>query len=387
MSATILIVDDDESTQNKLVRFLAPLGYETQIASTLSEARQKVAQGLADIILLDVELPDGFGPSLLEDWDSIGSKIPVIVITGHGDIDMAVEAMKNGAQDFLQKPIKLDRLQQSVQRACELVAMRRELDHYRQARMQDMDFIIGTSPEMQALMQRAQRAAEACVSVLITGETGTGKEVIANAIHRMGPRAGKPFIPITCPAIQSTVLESELFGHEPGAYTSAEKRKPGLMETADGGILFLDEISSMPVDIQAKLLRALEQQSFFRVGGNNLIHVDVQVIAASNRDLKKMIEKEEFRSDLYYRLKVIDLHLPPLRERKQDIPELVGYFIRKFNQNKGLNILDITPRAMERLMDYPWPGNIRELKHAIEQAMLLCDEEKLDIPHLPAELR
>lgn len=387
MSATILIIDDDESTQKKLARFLSPLGYETQVAATLAEARRKIAQGLADIVLLDVELPDGFGPSLLEDWDHIGSKIPVIVITGHGDIEMAVEAMKNGAHDFIQKPIKLDRLGKSVQRASELVALHRELDHYRQSRLQEIDFIIGSSPQMQEVMKKAQRAAETCVSVLITGETGTGKEVIANAIHQMGPRAQKPFIPIICPAIQSTVIESELFGHEPGAYTSAEKRKPGLMETADGGILFLDEISSMPVDIQAKLLRALDQQSFFRVGGNNLIHVDVQVIAASNRDLKKMIEKEEFRSDLYYRLKVIDLHLPPLRERKQDIPELVGYFIRKFNQNKGLNILDITPRALERLMQYPWPGNIRELKHAIEHAMLLCDEERIDIPHLPAELR
>ena len=246
--------------------------------------------------------------------------------------------------------------------------------------------MVCVNPTMQLVVHQAQRAAAASVSVLITGETGTGKEILANAIHQMGPRANKPFIAINCAAIQSTVLESELFGYEAGAFTSAEKRKLGLMEVADQGILFLDEISSMPVDMQAKLLRAIEEQKFRRVGGTSEIHVDVQIIAASNRDLLSAMEKGEFRHDLYYRLKVVDLHLPPLKERKEDIPELVGLFIRQNNQRLGVNIQDVTPRAMEALINHTWPGNIRELRNVIERAMLFCDECSIDLPHLPVEI-
>ncbi len=202
----------------------------------------------------------------------------------------------------------------------------------------------------------------------------------------MGPRANKPFIDINCAAIQSTMLESELFGYEPGAFTSAERRKLGLMEVADNGILFLDEISAMPLDIQAKLLRALDERAFRRVGGTNLLHVDVQVLAASNRDLQRMIKEGSFRDDLFYRLKVVDLHLPPLRERKGDIPDLAGLLIRKCNQQMGMNISDVTPRALEALMAYSWPGNIRELKNVIERATLFCDEASIDLTHLPREL-
>jgi transcriptional regulator with PAS, ATPase and Fis domain len=264
--------------------------------------------------------------------------------------------------------------------------MRRELAHLRSAQHQELDFLIGKSPAMQTVLSQAQRAAAASVSVLITGETGTGKEILALAIHRMGPRANKPFVAINCAAIQTTVLESELFGYEAGAFTGAEKRKHGLMEVADGGVLFLDEIASMPVDMQAKLLRALEERAFRRVGGTNLIHVDVQVLAASNRDLQVLIQEGSFREDLYYRLKVVDLDLPPLRVRKEDVPEFVGLFIRKNNQRMGMNITDMTPRAMEALMDHRWPGNIRELKNIIERAMLFCDDPSIDIPHLPAEI-
>ena len=238
---------------------------------------------------------------------------------------------------------------------------------------------------MRTLVDQAQRAGEASVSVLITGETGTGKEVLANAIHTTGSRSNKPFIAINCAAIQATVLESELFGYESGAFTGADKRKHGLMEVADGGILFLDEISSMPLDIQAKLLRALEEQAFRRVGGTNLIKVDVQIIAASNRDLPKMLEKGEFRQDLYFRLKVVDLHLPPLRDRKEDIPELVGLFISENNQRMGANVTDVTPRAMQALINHDWPGNIRELSNVIERAVLFCDEASIDLPQLPNE--
>jgi two-component system, NtrC family, response regulator AtoC len=386
MSATILIVDDEENARINIGNFLTSRGFESLGVATLAEARESLRLGKADIILLDVQLPDGYGPSLLEETASLPLRPPIILITAYGDIDMAVGAMKSGAHDFLQKPISLAQLEKSILRASEIVAMRRELAHLRQSQQEEMDFIIGSTRKMQALVDQARRAAEASVSVLITGETGTGKEVLAKAIHHMGPRTNKPFVAINCAAIQSTVLESELFGYEAGAFTGAEKRKPGLMEVADNGILFLDEISSMPLDMQAKLLRALEEHAFRRVGGTNLLRVDVQVLAASNRSLPKLMEQGNFREDLFYRLKVVDLHIPPLRERPQDIPELVGLFIRKNNQQMGVNITDVTPRALAALMAHNWPGNIRELKNVIERATLFCDEACIDLPHLPAEL-
>lgn len=386
MSNTILIVDDEDHARQNIGSFLKSKGYEVIEAATLNEARIAIQRGNADIILLDVQLPDGYGPSLLDETARLPARPPIILITAYGDIDMAVDAMKNGAHDFLQKPIQLAQLEKSILRAAELVSMRRELSHLRQARQKNMDFIAGDTAPMRALIDHAQRAATAQVSVLITGETGTGKEVLANAIHQWGPRQNKAFIAINCAAIQSTVLESELFGYEAGAFTGAEKRKHGLLEVADDGILFLDEISSMPIDMQAKLLRVIEEKAFRRVGGTTLIKVDVQVLAASNRDLPTMIAEHRFREDLYYRLKVVDLHLPPLRERRADIPELVGLFIRKNNSRMGLSIQDITPRAMKILVEHQWPGNIRELRNVIERAMLFCDDEAIDIQHLPSEL-
>ncbi len=350
MSLTVLIVDDEDNARLNIGAFLTSQGYEVFGAATLKEAREVVTRGNADIILLDVQLPDGYGPTLLEETARLPMRPPIILITAYGDVEMAVDAMKNGAHDFLQKPIQLAQLEKSILRAGEIVAMRRELAHLRQQQHQQMDFIVGKSRAMKLLLDQAQRASAASVSVLITGETGTGKEVLASAIHRSGPRASHPFIAINCAAIQPTVLESELFGYEAGAFTGAEKRKNGLMEVADGGILFLDEISSMPLEMQAKLLRALEERAFCRVGGTNLIKVDVQLLAASNRSLKNMMAEGKFREDLYYRLKVVDLHLPPLRERVADIPDLVGFFIRKNNAHMGLSISDVTPRAMQALL-------------------------------------
>jgi DNA-binding NtrC family response regulator len=386
MSFTVLIVDDEENARLNIASFLTSQDYEVFGVSSLKEAREFINNESADIILLDVQLPDGYGPTLLEETARMPMRPPIILITAYGEIDMAVEAMKNGAHDFLQKPIQLDQLDKSLQRAAENVAMRRELAHLRKAQHQDSDFIIGKSEAIHLVFDQAERAATASVSVLITGKTGTGKEILAAVIRQKGPRANKPFIDINCAAIQDTVIESELFGYEAGAFTGADKRKHGLMEVADGGILFLDEISSMPVSMQAKLLRAVEERTFRRVGGTNLIKVDVQIIAASNRDLLALMQEGKFREDLYYRLKVVDLDLPPLRERKEDIPDLVGFFIRKNNQSMGLNITDITPRAMETMMKYDWPGNIRELKNAIERAMLFCDDAAIDIQHLPTEL-
>lgn len=386
MTATIMIVDDEENARMNIGEFLTGRGYETLGVATLTEAREHVRRGIPDIILLDVQLPDGYGPTLLEETAHLPVRPPIILITAYGDVEMAVEAMKNGAHDFLQKPIQLAVLEKSIRRAQEIVAMRQELTHLRETQHQQFDFVVGKSKAMQVLVHQSQRAAAASVSVLITGETGTGKEVLANAIHQMGPRSSKPFIAVNCAAIQNTVLESELFGYEAGAFTGADKRKHGLMEVADGGILFLDEISSMPVDIQAKLLRAIEEHAFRRVGGTTLIRVDVQILAASNRPLQSLISEGNFRADLYYRLKVVDLHLPPLRDHKEDIPELVGLFVRKNNPRMGLNIIDITPRAMEALMAYHWPGNIRELRNVIERAMLFCDDPAIDLVHLPSDV-
>ena len=266
MSASILIVDDEENARRNISKFLKSKDYEVHDVATLEEARECINTDSADVILLDALLPDGFGPSLLEETAHLTFRPPIIIITAHGEVDMAVKAMKNGAHDFIEKPVNLDELEQSIERASELVAMKRELAHLRRAQYKQTDFIVGQSRAMRSLMDQAQRAATSSVSVLITGETGTGKDVLAHAMHSMGSRTDKPFIDINCAAIQSTVLESELFGYEAGAFTGADKRKFGLMEVADQGVLFLDEISSMPVDMQAKLLRALEERSFRRVG-------------------------------------------------------------------------------------------------------------------------
>lgn len=386
MSITILIVDDEENARENIGRFLGAKGYEVIGVPTLGEARECLQKGDGDVVLLDVQLPDGYGPNLLLEIPFLPFRPPIILITAYGDIEMAVDAMKNGAHDFLTKPFEFGRLEQSIKRAVEIVQMRRELDHIHETMRQGPAFIIGKSQAMQETLAQAQRAASTSVSVLITGETGTGKEVLAQFIHRAGPRSNKQFIAINCAAIQNTMLESELFGYEAGAFTGAERRKHGLMEVADNGVLFLDEIASMPLDIQAKLLRALEERAFRRVGGTTLIKVDVQIIAASNRDLMSMIHNGQFREDLYYRLKVVDLHLPPLRERQSDIPDLVGFFVRELNPRLGLNITDITPRAMDALVNYRWPGNIRELKNAIERAMLFSDEGIIDLQHLPTDV-
>ena len=313
MTATVLVVDDEETARLVVSEFLRSKGYEVLGAGTLAEARQFINKGEADIIILDVRLPDGYGPNLLTETARMANRPQIIIITAHGEISMAVEAMKNGAQDFIEKPLDLLELEKSVRRAGEAVALRRELNHLRAAQAGQEEFIVGETPAMKQIIDHARQTAESGISALITGPTGTGKEVLARYIHKIGVRSGKPFVDINCPAIPSTMFESELFGHEAGAFTGATHKKIGLMEVADDGILFLDEIASMPMDLQAKLLRAIEERSFRRLGGNALINVDVQILAASNRNLKEMIANGTFREDLYYRLKVSDLDLPPFQ--------------------------------------------------------------------------
>ncbi len=387
MTATILLVDDEKNARNNIGSYLESEGYEVLLAANLKTARKHIAAQEADIVLLDVQLPDGYGPDLLSETAQLPNRPPIIMITAHGKIDMAVEAMKNGAHDFIQKPIKFDRLEQSIKRAQDIVEMREELNHFRKTHREALDSIVINSDIMRDVFAEAQRAAKRSTSILITGETGTGKEVLARAIHRMGPRSDKPFIDINCAAVQNTMLESELFGYEAGAFTGAQKRKRGLMEVADEGILFLDEISTMSSDMQAKVLRALEERSFRRVGSTTNIKIDVQILAASNRNLPALLEKGEFREDLYYRLKVINLEIPPLREHPEDIPGLAGHFIKSNNPKMGLNIENMTPAALDLLKKYPWPGNIRELRNVIERAMIFCDDATIDVQHLPAELQ
>jgi two-component system, NtrC family, response regulator AtoC len=387
MSATVLVVDDEDTARQFVSAALSDAGFEAVEAASLGDANRLLDAGAADIILLDIFLPDGSGLTLLDRLARENPSPPVILMTAFGEVEIAVEAMKKGAQDFLQKPLDLARLVQAVERARETVALRRELDLLRRASQDQIEMIVGESPEMQRLAREAARAAAASVSVLITGETGTGKEVMARSIRSMGPRADRPFVPVNCAALPDTMIESELFGHEAGAFTGAQKRKPGLIEVADGGILFLDEISSTKGDMQAKLLRVLDEHRFRRVGGVTEIAVDIQIIAASNRDLKTLIEAGTFREDLYYRLKVVDLHLPPLRQRIVDLPAFVGSFIRQANQSTGSAVGGITPRAIAALKAYPWPGNLRELRHVIERAILFCDDEQIDLAHLPPEFQ
>jgi DNA-binding NtrC family response regulator len=381
-----MIVDDEENARKNIGEFLSAKKYELILCESFAQARSSLLKGEADLVLLDVLLPDGYGPNLLYDIAKMPYRPPCIIITAYGDIDMAVTAMRNGALDFISKPIEFERLEQSINKAVEIVLMRRELAHLRKVQQEELQFVPGSSAGFHDVMQQAKRAAKASASVLITGETGTGKEIVAKFIHAQGPRASKPIVPVNCAAIQPTMLESELFGFEAGAFTGADRRKIGFMELADEGILFLDEISSMPVDTQVKLLRAIESRKFFRVGGVKEVNVDVQILAASNRNLKHMIEEGTFRQDLYYRLKVVDIEIPPLRDRVEDIPELVGFFVRKFNMQMGLNVTDISPLALQSLMAYSWPGNVRELSNAIERAMLFCDDAVLDLVHLPSDV-
>jgi len=387
MSITVLIVDDEESARSFVAQAVTDAGYETLQADRLQEAHRYLDAGAADILLLDLFLPDGSGLTLLDRLARENPSPPVIVMTAFGEVEIAVEAMKQGAQDFLQKPLDLERLVSALHRAREIVALRRELDLLRRSSLQGAEWIIGETPAMKRIAEEAQRAAAASVSVLITGQTGTGKEVLAQAIRGMGPRAAKPFVPINCAALPETMIETELFGHEAGAFTGAQKRKPGLIEVADGGILFLDEISSTKGDMHAKLLRVLDEHRFRRVGGVTEIAVDIQILAASNRNLPSMIQEGLFREDLYYRLKVVDLHLPPLRDRLVDLPALVGAFIRQTNQRMGSSITGITPRAIDAFKKHAWPGNIRELRHVVERAMLFCDEDVVDLRHLPQDLQ
>jgi len=386
MTATILLVEDDETARSFMSPLLHDAGYEVREADRMETASRLLERGEADIMILDVQLPDGYGPKLLERMSREQPNLPVIVVTGFGEIEMAVEAMKLGARDFIQKPVDMARLRGAVNKAAEMVALQRELTHLRHSRHPMDTWVVGETAVMKRLANDLARVAPANATILLTGESGTGKDVLAAAIHKMSPRADKPYIPINCANFSDTLLESELFGYEAGAFTGATKKKDGLFVTADNGSLFFDEISTMRPELQARLLRVLEDRSIRRLGGATATKVDVRLIVASNRNLPEMVKAGTFREDLYHRLNVVELRLPPLRERKEDLPALVGHFIQKYNREMGRAIQGVSPAALDALKAYAWPGNIRQLRNAIERAMLFADGDTLEIGHFAPEI-
>lgn len=382
----ILLVDDELNMLLVLEAMLKKEGYEVATASDGLEALEVLKTGDVAVVVTDLKMPklDGLGllARAVEEYPSI----PIIIITAHGTIGTAVEALKRGAFDYITKPFEQDDLKNIIYKAFktavfsddELIPGGDEIDH--------LD-IIGQSEPMIEIYEVIKKVSATLTTVLITGETGTGKELIANAIHRNSPRKDAPFIKINCAAIAENLLESELFGYEKGAFTGAVNRKPGRFELAHKGTLFLDEVGELPKDMQVKLLRVIQDQEFERVGGLRTIKVDVRLITATNRDLKQDVKEDRFREDLYYRLNVLPMHIPPLRERREDIVSLTSFFLDKFNTKLGRDITEISPEVREVLNRYDWPGNIRELENLIERLVLLAPGNTLIVEELPPEVR
>ena len=384
---TILVVDDEEKIQ-KLLKLNLRHDYKVIVSGSVSDAVDHLQNASIDLVLTDLKLPDEDGIAMLQKVKAFDSSIPVVLMTAYGTVENAVEAMKLGAYDYLLKPVKMKEMVVTVQKALsyrnlltENIRLKRELEG-----IYNFKNMVYASPQMKKIMELVRQVADTKATVLIQGETGTGKELIANMIHLSSDRASRSFIPINCSAIPEDLIESEFFGHEKGAFTSAVAQKKGKFELAHGGSLFLDEISEMPISLQPKLLRALEDQSFTRIGGVVPIQVDVRIIAATNRDLKNDVESGRFRKDLYYRLKVISIMLPPLRERREDIAPLVGFFLKKHSSDAHGKIGGISSGALSILENYNWPGNVRELENVILRAMVLAKDGKIEINHLPDEL-
>ena len=386
MKITILIVDDEDNFREGFDQYLTNKGYNVFSAANLTDARKILHENQIDIVLLDVQIGKEYGPDFLDDINLIRPTPVTILLTAYGEVDIAVTAMKNGAFDFMSKPLNLGQLDKNLKQAEEIIRFRREMEAYYTTAAKKLEYIEGENPRMKRLFRDAARAAKAGASVLIYGETGSGKEIVSKFIHKNGARAAKPMVAINCAAITPSVLESELFGHEAGSFTGATAKTQGLFEQADGGILFLDEISSMSLEMQAKILRAIEDKKIRRVGGTKEIPVDVQIIAASNQDLKKMIEEKKFRDDLYYRLRVVDISIPPLRERGEDIPELTAFFIKKINMERGQNIQGISPQVLRAFQKCRWPGNIRELRNVIERACIMCLGDTIELCDIDPEI-
>jgi DNA-binding NtrC family response regulator len=384
-AARILVVDDDRAVRTALSVNLRKAEYDVALAPSIAEALDLLRESAFDVLLTDVNMPGGSGMELLGEVRTHWPETRVVIMTGFGSVQDAVHAMKAGAADYIIKPIERDELLVLLDRALKTRAMQRELAQLRQEVTEKYGFatMIGISPPMREVYEQVQAVADSNALVLINGETGTGKELIAHALHYRSRRAQAPMIAVNCAALPENLLESELFGHERGSFTGATRQHQGKFEQADGGSLFLDEIGEIPPNVQVRLLRVLEGGSFTRVGGENAVKVDVRVIAATNRDLRKEVAAGNFRADLYYRLHVFNIKLPPLRERRDDIPLLVEHFCRKFAERHGRPVPIIAPAAMRSLQAYSWPGNIRELEHFMERTVLLAGGGEIATVRLP----
>jgi len=381
--ANILVVDDQDSIRHFVSRALEDEGYAVQVTGSVRETRQVLDQDMPDVAILDLKLPDGTGLELLREIKRVQPEVSVIMMTAFGELETAVEAMSAGAFWFVKKPFQNEELLALVTRALESQKLWLELRRLRHHAFADEDYLHSSSTPMQEAYAIAEQVARGdTTSVLIEGESGTGKEYFANLIHRMSARHDKPFVEINCAAIPSELLESELFGHEKGAFTDARAQKLGLMELASGGTLFLDEIGEMAPMLQVKLLRVLERRTFKRVGGTKDITVNLRVISATNQDLERRVREGAFREDLYYRLKVVPLYVPPLRERREDILPLSRLFMERFARQFKKPFREVSPAAERLLTEYGWPGNIRELRNLFERTVLLENAEVLEPKHL-----
>ncbi|MCP9449959.1 MAG: sigma-54 dependent transcriptional regulator [Nitrospira sp.] len=381
MSASILVVDDEEAIRTSLRSILEDEGYQVMVASGGDEALKIYGTDPPDLMLLDIWMPEMDGLETLRRVKELTPAAQVMMMSGHGSIETAVKAIKLGAYDYIEKPLSLESVTLRVKHALEQFRLEQENRALR-TKVQQKFELVGQSPAMQQLRQLIGTAGPTNSRVLIGGENGTGKELVARAIHLHSARAEHPFVAVNCAAIPETLIESELFGHEKGAFTGATSMKRGQFEQADGGTLFLDEIGDMSLSTQAKVLRALQEQQFTRVGGTKLIKVDVRVLAASNKDLETEIHKGRFREDLYYRLNVVPIVVPPLRERREDIPALVRHFMKIHAEEQGLRIKEVSPEAMAALQQYEWPGNIRELRNLVERLMIMVPGPVIEASHV-----
>jgi len=386
MKSTVLVVDDEEKLRRVVELQLKTAGFEVEQAGSAEEAL-KLTDG-ADVILTDLRLPGISGLELLAKLRRQDSHTPVIVMTAFGSIETAVDAMKAGAVDFLPKPFSLDHLMTVINKALEIRTLRDENRELRAELGQRYEFdnIVGRSDAMREVFGTVERVAPTRATVLLCGESGVGKDLIARAIHHHSPRDGRPFVKINCTALPENLMESELFGYEKGAFTGANTTKPGKFEQADTGTVFLDEIGDVPASVQVKLLRILQEREFERLGSNKTRHIDVRVLAATNVDLRAALEQGTFREDLYYRLNVLPINIPPLRERKEDIPFLADHFVKKLRKDLGTAAQSISDSAIQRLLEYHWPGNVRELENVIERSMVLATNSILEAEDIKLDL-
>ncbi len=389
MKITVLVVDDELLIRKSLGKVLRARGYNVDVASTGAEGLEKVGELKPHVMVLDMRLPDTDGLSLLKRAREIDPLLQVIMITAYGDVQTAVDAMKHGACDFVRKPYEMEDIVLAVESAGRNFKQASELDLYRRRAWQHYtgEEIIGHSnimKEVRGLIEKVVKSK--ATSVLITGESGTGKELVARAIHYRSDRAQAPLMEVNCSSFQEALLENELFGHEKGAFTDASDTKKGLVELCDGGTLFLDEVADMPLPTQAKLLRFIDHRNFKRVGGAFDISVDIRLVAATNKSVEEEVRLTRFRHDLYFRLKVVAIHLPPLRLRGDDILLLARHFMREFAKKFSKDFTDIAPDAQQVFLEYPWPGNVRELRNLIERVVLLEEGERIEAEHLPAEM-